>query len=102
MERKGFLRSFVRLVIIPDHGDSQTGEIEYALPHLPQGRRAEERTSRNNHSPSRLHEPPAHACNGIDRQILRDVKEGCKDTGLTCLCRARLEDGLLDCTGRCR
>ena len=31
MERKGFLRSFVRRVI-PDDGDSLTGEIEYALP----------------------------------------------------------------------
>lgn len=37
VERKGFLRSFIRRVIIPDQGDSQTGEIEYALPLVPKG-----------------------------------------------------------------
>jgi DNA invertase Pin-like site-specific DNA recombinase len=37
LERKRFLRSFIRRVVIPHDGDEGNGEVEYTLPLVPQG-----------------------------------------------------------------
>jgi hypothetical protein len=37
LERKRFLRSFIRRVVIPHDGDEGSGEMEYTLPLVPQG-----------------------------------------------------------------
>ena len=36
LERKRFLRSFIRRVVIPHQGDHENGEMEYTLPLVPQ------------------------------------------------------------------
>ena len=46
LERKSFLRSFIRRVVIPLNGDKGSGEMEYTLPLVPQGP-GEDRTFSN-------------------------------------------------------